>query len=107
MQESRSYLVQLPEVWPENNIYLVDIEGRNICLSKLDNSYYAFSDVCPHASASFSKEGFLIKECIIVCSRHANKFNIKNGRNLTDGGYKLKIFRVKHLDKYQIEIELY
>lgn len=107
MQETQSYLVPIPLEWPVNNIYQISIAEKNICISKLENTYYGYTDVCPHAGVLLSESGSLVKECIIVCPLHGYKFNIKNGRNITDEGYKLKTYLVKPYSVTHLEIFLY
>ncbi|WP_447640906.1 MULTISPECIES: Rieske (2Fe-2S) protein [Chitinophagaceae] len=98
--------IQLPTIWPSTNIFLVEVEGKKICISKVENRFYAYTDVCPHAGVSLSDGGWLVKECIIVCPLHNYKFNIKTGRNTSEEGYKLRIYPIREIDNQTIEINI-
>lgn len=107
MQAETWHPIQLPTVWPDNNIFVVEIDEKKICISKLEKQYYAYTDVCPHAGVSLSDGGVLVKECIIVCPLHSYKFDIKTGRNITDEGYKLKTYPVRMNNDQLLEINIY
>lgn len=76
-----------------NNIAVIEIGGRPICVAKFDNEIFAFTATCPHAG------GYLGAACInekghIVCPVHHYKFNIRNGHNVSGEGYRLKYWPV-------------
>lgn len=98
--------IQLPTIWPSNNIFLVELGGKKICISQLENNFYAYTDVCPHAGVSLSDGGSLVKECIIVCPLHIYKFNIKTGRNVSGEDYKLRIYPIRKVDNQTLEINI-
>ncbi|PZP52596.1 MAG: (2Fe-2S)-binding protein [Pseudopedobacter saltans] len=101
------HLIPIPKQWPESNIYLVEIAEKKVCISRIEGMYYAYTDKCPHAGVSFSDGGVLINKCVVVCPLHAYKFNIKNGRNITDEGYRLRTYVVNPYDEIHLEIFLY
>lgn len=100
MEEANAYQIRIPDNWPSNNIYSIEIADKKLCISKVDNDYYAYSALCPHGGVHFSDGGVLIKNCVIVCPLHNYKFDVKNGRNISNEGYKLKTFSVNVVDKH-------
>ena len=77
-----------------NNIAVVDLEGKNICLGKFNDSVFAFAFKCPHAGGTLA-EGHIDALGNIVCPLHRYKYNIKNGRNVTGEGYYLPIYPIE------------
>ncbi len=76
----------------------IEVEGRNICLSKYGGVLYACSQKCPHAGGIMA-EGFIDATGNIVCPHHRYKFSLKNGRNVSGEGYFLKIFPVEQREE--------
>ena len=56
---------------------LVSVEGRDICLLRHEDAFFAIDDVCTHAEASLS-EGEQ-HGGVIECPRHGGQFDIKTG----------------------------
>ncbi|HET6768256.1 MAG TPA: Rieske 2Fe-2S domain-containing protein [Chitinophagaceae bacterium] len=77
-----------------NNIAVVDLEGKNICLAKSNDGVFAFAYKCPHAGGVLA-EGFIDPLGNIVCPLHRYKYNIANGRNVSGEGYYLKHWPVQ------------
>ncbi len=107
MQGDTWVAVQIPAIWPSNNIFLVEVSGKKICITRIENRFYAYRDFCPHAGVSFSDGGVLVKDCIIVCPLHGYKFNIKTGRNINEEDYKLKTYPTRTLYNQTLEIKMY
>ena len=81
----------------ENNIVLVEITGKKICIVKTLKGLAACSAKCPHAGGNMA-EAFMNKDGNIVCPVHRYVFNLENGRDVTGEGYFLKIYPVKMND---------
>ena len=77
-----------------NNIAEVSVAGKQICIAKWKNDYFAFAQTCPHASGRLA-EGFIDALGNVVCPVHHYRFCLKNGRNVTGEGYTLKWWPVK------------
>ena len=78
----------------DNNIAVVDLDGKNICLGKFKDSLFAFAYKCPHAGGILA-EGFIDALGNIVCPLHRYKYDLKNGRNVSGEGYYLKHWPVE------------
>lgn len=81
-------------VFNHNNIAELMAGERKICIAKLQNQLFAFTNKCPHASGLFVN-GYIDAVGNVVCPIHRYKFNIRNGRNVTGEGYFLKHWPVK------------
>ncbi|HET9434967.1 MAG TPA: Rieske 2Fe-2S domain-containing protein [Chitinophagaceae bacterium] len=77
-----------------NNIAVVDLDGKNICLGKSNDAVFAFAYKCPHAGGVLA-EGFIDALGNVVCPLHRYKYNIANGRNVSGEGYYLKHWPVQ------------
>lgn len=78
----------------ENNIAVVEIKDKKICIAKFKERYFAFAYKCPHAGG-FLAEGFIDALGNIVCPLHRYKYDLKNGRNVSGEGYYLKNWPVE------------
>lgn len=70
------------------------VADKKIIVAKHDNNFYAFSTLCPHAGAPLC-QGWLTSRGEVSCPLHSYKFNIKNGRNTSGEGYKLKTYPIE------------
>ena len=77
-----------------NNIAVVDLDGKNICLGKFKDAVFAFTYKCPHAGGTLA-DGFIDPLGNIVCPLHRYKYSIANGRNVSGEGYYLKHWPVE------------
>ena len=74
-------------------IIIVEIGEQKICIGRQPKGYIAFAQRCPHAGASM-EYGFIDDKGNIGCSQHGIKFSCKNGRDMDDQAYRLKIWEV-------------
>lgn len=89
----------------EGGIAEVTLAGKKICISKSNETLFAFSATCPHAGGSLAG-GYTDQSGNIVCPLHRYKFNMATGRNTTGEGYYLKTFPVhKTPDGIYIQIK--
>lgn len=79
---------------PNSTSKLVIIGDHRICLSQLNNEFYAIQDSCPHNGESLSK-GKMNYLGEVVCPWHGYRFSIKSGQ---EGDHKCsdaKTYRIK------------
>jgi nitrite reductase/ring-hydroxylating ferredoxin subunit len=78
----------------DNNIAVVEVKGKTICVGKHKHDVFAFAYKCPHAGGILS-EGYIDALGNVVCPLHRYKYDIKNGRNTSGEGYYLKNWPVE------------
>lgn len=78
----------------ENNIAVADLNGKNICIAKFNEGFFAFSYKCPHAGGILA-DGHIDALGNIVCPLHRYKYDMTNGRNVSGEGYYLKHWPVE------------
>ncbi len=61
----------------DGEIMLVEVGDERIALSRIDGSFYAIGEVCPHAEGPLS-EGIVDDE-EVECPWHGSRFNLKTG----------------------------
>ncbi len=61
----------------EGEVMLVEAGDERIALSRIDGSFYAIGEVCPHAEGPLS-EGIVDDE-EVECPWHGSRFNLKTG----------------------------
>lgn len=78
----------------ENQIAVVEVKGKKICLGKYQQEWFGFAYKCPHASGIMA-DGYIDAVGNVVCPVHRYKFSVKNGRNTSGEGYFLKTYPVQ------------
>ena len=73
----------------ENNIGIVQLNGKDICIGKYRDTVFAFAYKCPHAGGILA-DGHIDALGNIVCPVHRYKYSLENGRNVSGEGYYLK-----------------
>ena len=81
-------------IFSENQIAVADLKGKNICIGKYQNQFFAFAYKCPHAGGVLA-EGHIDALGNIVCPLHRYKYNMQNGRNTSGEGFYLKHWPVE------------
>jgi len=66
---------------PPGDSKLVEIGFTGIALFNLDGEIYAIEDMCTH-DGNILADG-AVEGCIVTCSRHGAKFDIKTGECLS------------------------
>jgi len=56
----------------------VDIEGYDILLARIGDSYYAVDNRCPHLGGDLSAGK--LEGTVVTCPRHGSQFNLKDGQ---------------------------
>ncbi len=80
--------------WQNNQMCVIDVEGKKITLARHQEGLYAFAYKCPHASGIMA-DGFVDALGQVVCPMHRYRFDIKNGRNTSGEGYYLKTYTLE------------
>ncbi len=90
---------QLDQMFAKRQVIGVKVEGKPVCLGKIDGEYYAIHDTCPHAGASLGK-GWCDEEGNVVCPLHRIKFDMRTGKNTTGEGYSRPTYPIKFKEGY-------
>lgn len=56
---------------------VVDVDGTDVAIFKLEGKFYAIEDVCTHDGAEIASG--VLEGDEIICPRHGARFCIKNG----------------------------
>jgi nitrite reductase/ring-hydroxylating ferredoxin subunit len=80
--------------WLPGEVALVEAGDKKVCIARWKDGWYGFSHSCPHAGG-LMEEGYLDDLGNVVCPIHHYKFSLRNGRNTTGEGYKLKTYPVE------------
>ena len=81
-------------VFGATGIAELEAGGKRFCITKYDESLFAFAHKCPHAGGHFAA-GFIDALGNVVCPLHRYKFCLHNGRNVSGEGYYLKRWPVE------------
>jgi nitrite reductase (NADH) small subunit len=82
----------------------VQIEDKEIALFRIDDTFYAIDNECPHYGAPLC-DGW-VDDHVVTCPWHAWQFDVTDGRCLTVPDYDVPTYVVKVEDGVvQIEIE--
>ncbi len=76
-----------------NNLALVHLHGRELCLSRARQKIYACNDRCPHAGGKLH-QGWVDALGNVVCPVHQYRFNPEKGNNTSGEGYFVKTYPV-------------
>jgi len=86
------------------------VGDKKILLAKVNDKWYAASDVCPHMKAKLSTGS--LDGTAVTCPKHGSQFDLKDGHVVrwTDfSGIKLKLINVvrspRPLTVYPVEID--
>jgi 3-phenylpropionate/trans-cinnamate dioxygenase ferredoxin component len=56
----------------------VEVDGRELLLARVDGSYYAIDDRCPHMGGDLSKGS--LQGSIVTCPKHGSRFDVRDGQ---------------------------
>ncbi len=65
---------------------VVDVDGTEVAVFKLDGRFYAIEDICTHDGAEIANG--ILEGDEIICPRHGARFCIKNGAVLSPPAYE-------------------
>jgi nitrite reductase/ring-hydroxylating ferredoxin subunit len=78
--------------------YLSDLK-RRISVARVDDSLYAFDDLCTCAEQPCPLSGGLLTGTTIMCQCHGSRFNIANGTVINGPAIKpLSVYDVTEVD---------
>jgi len=75
----------------DQEITVLDVNGKKICCTRYEGNLYAFAYKCPHASGVMA-DGFIDDSGNVVCPLHRYRFSVKNGYNSSGEGFFLKTY---------------
>ncbi|MEM7181146.1 MAG: non-heme iron oxygenase ferredoxin subunit [Spirochaetota bacterium] len=89
----------------EGKVLTVDTKFIRVGLTKIQEKYYAFEDVCTHDGESMA-DGEL-DDCVLTCPRHFAQFDITNGEALSMPATEaIPTFAVRiNDDKIEVDLE--
>jgi nitrite reductase/ring-hydroxylating ferredoxin subunit len=61
----------------------VKVEGKAVCLARVDDEVYAFADNCSHRDFPLSSGELEPENCAITCDWHGARFDIRTGEALS------------------------
>jgi 3-phenylpropionate/trans-cinnamate dioxygenase ferredoxin component len=65
---------------------VLDVEGTEVAVFKIDGQFYAIEDVCSHDRAEIASGE--LEGDVIVCPRHGARFCVKTGKVLCAPAYE-------------------
>jgi nitrite reductase/ring-hydroxylating ferredoxin subunit len=80
--------------WTAGDVAEVAVDGKQYCVARFAEQWFAFAYSCPHAGAPLT-DGYVDKSCNVVCPVHGLKFNLRTGHDVQGEGYKLKTYPVE------------
>ena len=94
----------------DGEMRMVNIEGREIMIARVGDSYYASDNRCPHMGGNLSMGK--LEGTVVTCPRHHSQFDLTDGHVIrwTDwGGIKLSLGKVlkspRNLKTYDVIID--
>ena len=86
----------------EGESIVVDVDGTDIALFKIQGSFYAIEDICSHDGAEIASG--LLDGDEIICPRHGARFCIKTGAVKSPPAYEaIKCFPVR-IDNNTVQV---
>lgn len=79
------------------------VEGRQVLLANVNDSYYAMENTCPHMGGILS-EGKL-EGSRVVCPKHGAIFDVTSGKAVENGKMLFLKAKVHDLMSYPVKIE--
>ncbi len=64
----------------DDGLYPVEVDGEPICLAKVNNQLYAFTDNCTHISGPLNQGE--LEGCVLTCPWHLAQFDVRTGEVL-------------------------
>jgi len=61
----------------EGTMKKTELQGREILLARVGDSYYAADNRCPHLNGDLSQGK--LEGTVVTCPRHASQFDLKDG----------------------------
>ena len=77
----------------KNFIKLVKVQGKKICVVKVNEDFFAVQNRCPHAGAELS-QGFC-SDKKLICSHHRYEYDLETGRGKEGQGDYVTTYPIK------------
>ncbi len=78
----------------ESQHVVVDVDGVEVAVFRIDGEFYAVEDVCTHDGAEIASGR--LEGCEIICPRHGARFCLKTGKVLQGPAYEdLSCFQLR------------
>ncbi len=77
---------------------IVTDDNTEIAVFKVDEEYFAVSNICPHNHSPLISEGFIDNDLFVVCPVHCYKFSLKTGMTPSENkemSGKLEVYKTK------------
>ena len=81
----------------------ISLQGKDVLLTNIQNSYYAIDNTCPHMGGSLY-EGNL-EDSHIICPKHGSIFDVKTGKVVQRGKLFFMKVKVQDLHSYPVKVE--
>jgi cytochrome P450/nitrite reductase/ring-hydroxylating ferredoxin subunit len=65
------------EAVADGTLRRVEVDGRAVCLGRVDGGWAAFDDICTHAECSLA--GGELDGAVVVCPCHGSEFDVRTG----------------------------
>jgi cytochrome P450/nitrite reductase/ring-hydroxylating ferredoxin subunit len=62
---------------PDGSLRRIEVDGRLLCLGRVDGAWAAFDDTCTHAGCSLA--GGELDGPVVVCPCHGSEFDVRTG----------------------------
>ena len=70
----------------EGEHIVLDIQGIDVAVFRIEGGYYAIQDICNHDGAEIASGR--LDGCEIICPRHGARFCLKTGQVLSPPAYE-------------------
>src|ERR1700749_458106 len=80
--------------WTPGNVAEITVDGKQLCVARVQDQWFGFSHTCPHAAAPLS-DGYVDRSRNIICPVHHLKFSLRPGRDTLGEGYKSRVYPVE------------
>lgn len=67
----------------DGGLLAVRLEGRTLCLARIGDEVYAFTDNCSHRDYPLSSGELDAEDCTITCDWHGARFDVRSGAALS------------------------
>ncbi|MFQ6126332.1 MAG: Rieske (2Fe-2S) protein [Candidatus Heimdallarchaeota archaeon] len=74
--------IEKTENVPEGTMKLVKTKGKDITVTNIGGTFYAFSDRCPHMNSPLHLG--VLKDNVVTCPLHYGTFDITTGKKLSE-----------------------
>ncbi|MFD2201640.1 Rieske (2Fe-2S) protein [Shivajiella indica] len=89
---------ELNRLVPQRQIKTIKLGENRICLSRNENSFFAFELLCPHRKADLSRGKISVND-EIICPLHEYRFDLKTGIVKNAQCQDLTIYRTELTEK--------